>query len=319
MTRNCAIPGIKSVRQWGRDMEFNEMELNEYVVQRTLNNNVLIVMSPLGREEILVGKGLGFGTKPGFVLEPDNPRIEKRFALVDVENRAKFHKLYSVVRPEVIGVAEEIIAAASKTLGMALHEHIHVALPDHIGFAVTRLQGGLEIANPFLEEIRTLYPAIWDQAAAAAKLIEKRLGVRIPDCEVGFLTLHLHSATHHGGLSATIRTTDAVKAAVDELERITGFTLSRGSLDYARLVSHLRFAIQRAIKGEYIINPLGAAVRDRLPHSYGYAERIAHTVTQCLSIRIPVDEVSYLAMHVARLIGERDGGVLPSPERNSRI
>ncbi len=277
-----------------------------YIVERALNNNVLIVRTDDGREEILVGKGLGFGVRPGTRIHSDDERIEKRFTLVAEENLEKFRKLYSLVSPEVIGVSEEIIAAAVKGLGTSLHEHIHVALADHIGFALTRLQGGLEIDNPFLEEIRTLYPKAWEIAEAAAELIKKRFHVAMPESEVGFLTLHLQAAAHRDGPSETTLVADALRVAVDVLERETGSPISRDSLDYARLVTHLRFAIQRVLKQECIVNPLASAIRERLPQSYAYATTVTEALEQRLKTKFPTDEIADLALHVARLIGERD-------------
>jgi transcriptional antiterminator len=279
---------------------------DRYTVERTLNNNVLIVRAEDGREEILVGKGLGFGVRPGASIQSNDERIEKRFTLVAQENQEKFRTLYSLVSPEVIGVSEEIIAAAVKELGTTLHEHIHVALADHIGFTLTRLQGGLEIENPFLEEIRTLYPKAWELAEAAAELIEKRFHVAIPESEVGFLTLHIQAAAHRDGLSETMRVTDAVRIAIDVLKRETGSPISRDSLDYARLVTHLRFAIQRVLKQECIVNPLASAIRERLPQSYAYAATVTEALEQRLKTKFPKDEIADLALHVARFIGERD-------------
>ncbi len=283
------------------------MTTDGYVVQRTLNNNVIVVTTADGNEEILVGKGLGFGMRPGVRLLVEDPRIEKRFRLVNEENRRKFQQLYTVVRPEVIGVAEEMIARTVEELGTALHEHIHVALPDHIGFALTRLQGGLEIENPFLEEIRTLYPTAWRHAKSGAELIERRFGIPIPDSEVGFLALHIHAATHPHGLSATIRAAQVVKSAIEQLERLTGAAIPRDTIDYARFVTHLRFALQRLAKGEPIVNPLASAIQERLPVFYEYAEAVAKVVEEHLGVRFPVDEIAYLAMHLARIIPSEHG------------
>ncbi|WP_106344650.1 BglG family transcription antiterminator [Planifilum fimeticola] len=286
------------------------MKRGHYVVDRSLNNNVLVVRSPDGEEEILIGRGLGFGARRGNPIDPEDPRIEKRFTLANPDNRAKFKQLFTVVSDEVIGVAEEIIAHATPLLG-PLHEHIHVALPDHIGFALKRLKGGLEIDNPFLEEIRFLYPEAWGPAADAAKLMEKRFGVKIPDSEIGFLTLHLQAARERGKWSETIRVTEGVRAAVQEMERQLNRSLPRESLDYVRFVTHVRFAVQRALTAQPIVNPLIRAIRERLPESFRRAQAVADRLEDRLHIKLPEDEVAYLAMHVARFTGERDASGTP--------
>src|SRR5690606_1147845 len=82
-----------------------DMKRGHYVVDRSLNNNVIVVRSPEGDEEIFIGRGLGFGIRRGDSIDPEDPRIEKRFTLADPDHRAKFKQLYTVVSDEVIGIA----------------------------------------------------------------------------------------------------------------------------------------------------------------------------------------------------------------------
>lgn len=273
-----------------------------------MNNNVVVVQPrDGGSEEIWIGRGIGFIHRPGTVLAPSDPRVEQRYALVSEEKRSRFQQLFSVVAPEVIGVAEEIIAHAERALHRRLHEHIHVALPDHIGFALERLRGGLEIENPFVDEVRLLYPEAWRVAEEGAALVAERFGVPIPESEVGFLALHLHAASHAGGLSESVRVAHGVKAAVERLEMLLGRRLDAGGIDYQRLVTHLRFAIQRALKAESVHNPLREVIRESLPEGYRLAGQVAAAVAERLQVGLPEDEVAYLALHIGRICIVRDG------------
>ncbi|WP_067927325.1 BglG family transcription antiterminator [Alicyclobacillus shizuokensis] len=272
-----------------------------FVVERVLNNNVVVVLSPRDDEYILIGKGLGFGARRGQPIAGDDPRVEKSFALVLPTHRAQFDQLFTTVRPEVVGIAEEIISFAAESLGCEFHEHIHVALPDHIGFALSRLQGNLVIENPFVDEIRTLYPREWRVAQTGARRIEERFQIPIPAAEVGFLTLHIHSATHPRGLSETIKVTDAVNLAVRSIEEGLGYEISRDHMNYARLVIHLRFSIQRVLRQQPISNPLVDAVREKLPESYQIAQKASDLIGRRIGCEFSADEVAYLAMHIARI------------------
>lgn len=272
-----------------------------YQIERVLNNNVVIALADGLNEQIIVGKGIGFGAKQGEKIDVQDPRIEKRFSLVIEENQSHFQQIFSMVPPEVVGIAEEIIALATQTLQCQLHEHIHVALADHIGFALTRLQGNLTIDNPFLEEIRMLYAEEWGVAKIGARWIENRFHVPIPDEEVGFLTLHLHSATHAHGLSETVRVTDAVNMAIKAIEHAMGMELPKDQLNYARMVIHLRFAIQRILRDQPIDNPLADVVIEKLPESYQIAVRASAEISRRIRKPLPVDEITYLAMYIARL------------------
>src|SRR5690606_21034880 len=124
--------------------------------------------------------------------------------------------------------------------------------------------------------------------------------------EIGFLTLHLQAARERGKLSETIRVTEGVRTAVREMERQLKKPLPRTSLDYVRFVTHIRFALQRALTGQPIVNPLSRAIRERLPESFQQAQAVADRMEASLHLKLPEDEVAYLAMHVARFTGERD-------------
>lgn len=272
----------------------------EYCVERTLNNNVVVVVDASQREFILIGKGIGFGAKQGSQIDVTDERLEKRFSLLTEENRTNFQQLFSIVSPAVVGLAEEIVAAAMMELQQDLHEHIHIALADHIGFALNRLRTGINIENPFTEEIRTLYYREWHVAESGARLIEDRFGVPIPDEEIGFMTLHIHSAINARGISEIMRVTDAVKVAIQVIEQELGQKIPRDQLSYARMIIHLRFAIQRMLRGQPIVNPLGDAVAEKLKSSYAIAERASSGITKRIGISFPADEVAYLALHIAR-------------------
>lgn len=46
-------------------------------ITKQLNNNIVIASDSQGREIILMGKGIGFGCKPG--MEPDMRLVEKQY------------------------------------------------------------------------------------------------------------------------------------------------------------------------------------------------------------------------------------------------
>ena len=46
-------------------------------ITKQLNNNIVIASDSQGREVVLMGKGIGFGRKPG--MEPDMRLVEKQY------------------------------------------------------------------------------------------------------------------------------------------------------------------------------------------------------------------------------------------------
>ncbi|WP_026961890.1 PRD domain-containing protein [Alicyclobacillus herbarius] len=277
--------------------------MSECIVQRVLNNNVVIVEGTAG-EQILIGRGIGFGVKRGTRMDADDARVEKRFVLLGPDNRLQFERVMSRLKPEVAEVAEAIITLAEDRLPGPLNERIHIALADHIGLAIERLRAGLEVENPFVEEIQTLYPDAWRVAESAAAMMTCRLGVQVPQAEIGFLALHLQAAAQPGGSSDVARTAIVVRSAVEQLEAWVG-PFDRTGLEYARLVSHLRFAVQRVLRGELVANPLLDAIMERLPKSYAKAQELAQLLERKIGKPFPSDEIASLAMVLARFVGER--------------
>ena len=78
---------------------------------KVFNNNAVSVIMPDGREAILVGNGLGFGRRPGDVI--DKSRVSKVY-YVQNELQTKFLKMLDNVTPQVMQAAERISLAAEE-------------------------------------------------------------------------------------------------------------------------------------------------------------------------------------------------------------
>jgi len=281
---------------------FGQSSEQNYEVTKVLNNNVVLAEGIGSREEIVViGKGLGFSNSIGDILSTDDPKIDKTFVAVNKENKEKYQRLVANVDKEVIGVTEEIIAMASEELGEELDEHIHIALADHIQFSLKRLKEGMEILNPFLAETQTLYSTEYNLAKKSVALIEKRLGIEMPVAEVGFITLHLHAAKNNLKVSKTVKYTSLIKSMIEAVEEELAIKLSRESLNHARLVTHLRFALKRIEDETPNQNPILATIKNNFNDAYQLAKKLARMIEDRLELEVPIDEVGYIALHLQRL------------------
>ena len=273
-----------------------------YTITRVLNHNVVLVEEPGSKQEIvLFGKGIGFSTKPGNIIPAHDQRVEKRFRLENESHQKQYQTLLSQVDPAVVGIAEEIIALIATEITPQLNEHVHLALPDHIQFAIYRLNNGMEIVNPFLFEIQTLYTKEYALAKRAADMIKKAFALDIPDSEIGFLALHIHSAISYVPVKKAVQFTNIISELVNIIEQRTGKTIGRSTVDYVRLITHLRFAVERIRQQKSIINPLLDRVKTTIPEAYELASELASYISSRLEVIVPEDEVGYMALHVYRL------------------
>lgn len=276
----------------------NKVE-GKYKIVKVFNNNVILVTEN-EKEKIILGTGLGFGKKSGQIIDkPSN--IDKIFSMEDEFNSSKFKELMTQVDDETIGICEEIIYMISKELNEELNEKIHVSLTDHVAFTLLRLKQDDEIENPFLVETETLYKREFDLAKKAVRMLQKRTGVQIPDGEIGFITLHIHSARNRGKLSNTIKYTYISNSIVEFIEDELNIDIDRTSLDYARFITHIRFAIERIMIGKPVKNELLVPIKRKFKESYALARRAAEIISDGLDKPVDEDEIGYLAIHIQKL------------------
>jgi len=273
-----------------------------YHIQRVISNNAILVsIEKSDSELVLMGKGLGFGAKAGMLVLPSDPRIEKKFNLAGSDSRNQFRALTEQVDPKVLDVSQEIISMVGDEFDTSLNEQIFIALPSHIQFALYRLENNIDIANPFIYEIQALHSREFALAKKAAVLIEKKFNIEIPETEVGFLAMHIQSAVCHISVGNIVKWTHLIQEAVAMIEAERGFKVPRDSLDYIRLITHLRFAIERLTEGQKSPNPFANQLRETLKDEYTLGKRIALMMEANLGVTVSEDEIGYLVMHLYRL------------------
>ncbi len=280
----------------------NDGENIRYEVQKIFNNNVVLAHKESESEElILLGSGLGFGIKEGDSIDRQQVEIDKEFVPVKEEKKEAYQQLLNEVDAQVIGLTEEIIAMLTSELEEKLNQHIRIGLADHIAFALKRIEDGMDLTNPFLAETKTLYQTEYKLAKEAVKMIEERFDVSMPESEVGFITLHIHGARENRGVSKTLKYTSLIQKMVAKVEEKIDKELSYETLNYARLVNHLRFALERVEQGEVEPNPMLDDIKDNFPESYAISIDLAQMMETELEVKVPQDEVGYLAIHIQRL------------------
>ena len=273
----------------------------KYIVLKALNNNVILAKDiSLDEEIVLVGKGIGFGKRDGNVVHLNKEDIEKTFYLSDPKTKNKYEQLMKGTNRKVIGVSEEIIAIAEKEFG-PLNPNIHITLADHIGFSLERIKMGLEISNPFIYEIKALYPKEYKIGEIGQGIIKDRLMFTIPESEVGFIALHIHSARENKLVIDAIQDTKFLMSLINIIEEDLSIKLDNSGLVYSRLINHLRAGINRMEEGKHIENPLLDVIKEKFIESYVLAEKIGVYINKEKNIHVLDDELGYIALHIERI------------------
>jgi len=274
------------------------MSIN-YKVLKSLSSNV-VVSEKENNVYVLFGKGIGFGKKPGELISKGS-NIEQKFIKIDDSEKANYVEILKNVEGQILAVTEEIICLAEDILGEKLASRIHVGLGDHISFAMKRMELGIDIVNPFLNEIHTLYPDEYKIAEKGTKLIKEKLNVAFPESEIGFITLHIHSARVNEEVSQSLKYTRIVKEVIEYIEEILGIKAKQKSMEYARLVSHLRYALDRIENNKVLKNIMLESVKTEMSKEFSISEKVCEFISEKLSKKVCEDEVGYITMHIHRL------------------
>lgn len=268
-------------------------------VIKSYNNNIVSV-NINGDERILFGKGVGFNKKFGDIIEAGT-EVEKIFIIEDKDNLRNFKQVIKNVDEEFWTLCEKMISFIENELNESLNERIHIALVDHLNFAVKRLANNEVIDNPFLVEMKVLYPEEYLLAEKIILELENETKVSIPEGEIGFIALHIHSARNSGKVSSEIKNTYVINSIICFLEERIEVKIDKTSLDYARFLTHLKFAIKRIETDAVIKNDFIREIKSKYKLSYKIAKNVSKILEESLEKKVVEDETAYLAMHIERL------------------
>ena len=257
---------------------FNRNELYQYYKKYYVPNNSLITMvSSLSHDEAI-------------------KEIEKHF---DNWEAKKLINL-NIKDGEFVAICEEALAEISEELGEELNETIHIGLIDHLAIAMKRLKNKEQINNPFIVEIETLYSVEFEMAKKIVNKLQDKYEIDFPEGEIGFITLHIHSARNGKMLSNSIKYSYLSNKIIIYIEEKFNSKIDKRSLDYARFLSHVRFTIERVLTDTVLKNDLTEIIKKSYPISYEIAEGASKIIEETLDKKVCDDEVAYIAMHVER-------------------
>ncbi len=268
---------------------------------KVINNNVVSCTDSDGRELVVMGRGIGFGAKPGKLL--DASAVEKIFRMDTPEQASRLQDVFGQLPPEMLELCTQIIDYAKTAIGRELNESIYLTLGDHILFALNLSQRGMSLPNPLLTEVRVFYPAEYAVGKYALERIEAEMGKTLGEDEAASIALHLVNAEYSGSMNATMHATRVLQPMVEILENWPELKMNHQHLFYDELIVHIKFmALQAFSQAERDWMDV-QAVSDLLPRfstAYDCAGAITDYLSRQSGIPVPAAERAYLALCIHR-------------------
>lgn len=275
-------------------------------ILKVINNNIVSALDDNQEEIIVMGKGLGFHAKSGQPITED--KIEKVFRLNNQSETGKFQELLKAMPMEHIEISVEIIEYAKSVINKRMNPNIYITLTDHINFAISRMKDGMAFPNPLLWETKAFYPSEYLIGEYAVGLIRKELGVQFNQDEAASIALHLVNAEYNTDMNNTMKMTSTIREVLGIVEEHIGLKLDEESLHYSRLITHLKFLVQRVFSNQLLDDgevELAQMIQKMYPAEYECSQRIVnHIKDKYENCKISQDEMTYLAVHIRRVSAE---------------
>ncbi|MCA7012890.1 transcriptional antiterminator BglG [Dickeya dadantii] len=274
-------------------------------IAKILNNNVVTVMDEQNNEQVVMGRGLGFKKRPGDTV--DAALIEKIFSLRSSELTARLSDVLERIPLEVVTTADRIIALAKEKLGGNLQNSLYISLTDHCHFAIERHRQGVDIRNGLLWEVKRLYQKEFAIGLDALDIIHRRLGVRLPEDEAGFIALHLVNAQLDSHMPEVMRITRVMQEILNIVKYQLNLDYNEQAFSYHRFVTHLKFFAQRLLGRTPVFSEdesLHDVVKEKYTLAYHCAEKIQDHIMLHYDYTLTKEELMFLAIHIERVRSE---------------
>lgn len=272
------------------------------IIDKIVNNNVVTVLDSKSKEAVVMGRGIGFKKKPGDLIDKDN--IEKIFTMDNPSKNQKLIELLENTPSEYLLITEEIVKHAQDVLGKKLNSSIYVLLTDHIVFAVDRFKENIVLQNPMIWEIKTLYKDEYRSGQWSINLIKDKLDIELPEDEAAFIALHIVNASLGEEMYNTMNITILTKDILKIIKTHFNLDFNEDSLDYIRLVTHLKFFSQRVFKKEQLKledDDIYNMIVSKYKEEKNCVDKISKYTERSFNYTLSKQEIIYLILHIKKV------------------
>lgn len=254
-------------------------------VVKILNNNAILAEDELGHEYVYLAKGMGFQNKVGTdLVDLEGQKQYKMTSALSGEEEIPSH----FPSGDYLEVTARILKLAQETFPQA-DENILLPLSDHIAFAVSRIQKGENIQNPFAQDIRLLFPEEYAIAIQGAKWVEEVSGLEMNGDEISYIALHIHSAITAEHIELSLKILGVLRDIMEGIQEEKSFFINDQSITYGRFVTHVKFMVSRIYHKEPLHLDMNQYTQENFPYAFEKATLLAHRLEKAMNT--PVNSV----------------------------
>lgn len=271
-------------------------------VEKVINNNIISSKDHLGVELVVMGRGIGFGKRPGD--EIDDQVVEKVFKLDQMNDKEQFKELLASLPLEYIRLANDIISFAKDNLGIKLNQNVYLTLTDHISFAIRRHREGMMFNNILYDEVRLFYPLEYSVGKYALELIEERAGCRLEEDEAASIALHIINGESDMKMGTAFVMIKMMREMMEIIEKYISVPEGR-NYPRERLIADLKQLANRLVAEEPMSGHrdegLYHFVEERYIQEYKIINEIDSYIKKEYQCSMTEEERIYLTLNIKRM------------------
>lgn len=275
------------------------------VIEKILNNNVVITTDENNKEIVVMGRGIAFKKRIGDHIPKEI--VDKVFKLSDPNISDNFKELIADIPLEYMKLSDKIILKSKEKLGKKLNDSIYITLTDHMYTAIERAKEGIKVKNVLLWDIKRFYKKEFAIGLEALDYIEEKFKVRLPDDEAGFIALHIVNAQMDQDIKIIYEITQIMQEITNVIKYYYGVTFDEESVYYYRFITHLKYFAERLLKNTSYDNnedDLLEVIKVKYKNAYNCIEKIGEFINKKYNYNLTDEEKLYLTIHVERAISK---------------
>lgn len=274
------------------------------LVKKKLNNNAIITKNEVGKEIIVVGKGIAYGKTINDVV--DKNKIYKIFVPEKKGDRKLILDMLERIPVKYIEISQKIISYAKRKYKLVLNESIYISLTDHISSSIERYKEGIILKNKFQWEIKQFYPNEFDIGLKGLEIINEECNINLNEDEAGFISIHIISSEIGENTSDFYAVTNFIQQMISIVKYYFSLEFNEESLDYYRFITHLKFFWHRLnhtkIKSmQNLENDILEIIKNKRVEAYLCALKIKQFIESKYGYELDNEEILYLTIHIARV------------------
>lgn len=262
----------------------------------------MLLVEQDNREMILFGKGLGFGSKPGTMVDVSS--IEQVFIPLESYKTQHFLSLTDSVPAAFFDATHDIISMAQPHYSEKLNTVLLFTLSEHLFFALERSKSGMSVVNKLSWEVKRYYSREYELGVRATAMVNQRFRVSLPEDEAVHIAFHLINASGESDSGDAHQQVQLVNRIAEIVRYKLNRNLNITTINYNRFITHLRYFAERVLAGK-IVSRNGDDFYQEMVHFHPQAMQVAWAIRDYVEEKhqlvLPNDELTWLSIHISRL------------------